>query len=381
MKFLVLGSGMMGSAMAFDLARSEGTQLVTVADIDEERAQTTVRTIRASNVRAVELDVNSFDQVVSMMADHDCALGATTYQHNLLLTKAAIRARKHFCDLGGNDEIVREQLKLSPAAKEAGVMVIPNCGLAPGLANIIAAQRANEFEQIDSIRIRVGCVPQQPKPPFNYHIVFSPEGLLNEYTGACAALRNGALTHLDPMTEIETVEFPPPFGSMEAFLTSGGMSLIPQMFEGRARDVDYKTIRYPGHCQQFRTLLDLGFAANTPISVGSNVLTNREFFLELLKKRIGENGKDVVLMSVEVVGIRHRHRQMFNCKFIDFFDDINNITATMRMTAFPTCAIAQLISGEQFQPRGVLVPEQCIPLESLFAGLGKRGIHFDEHWY
>lgn len=135
---------------------------------------------------------------------------------------------------------------------------MPNCGLAPGSVNVIAAAKAREFEEIDSIHIRVGCVPQYPRPPLNHQILSSVEGLLHAYTSTSTALRNGTLTHLAPLTETETLSFPPDYISMEAFLTSGGLSLLPQLLEGKVRELDLKSIRHIGHCERIRVLLELG---------------------------------------------------------------------------------------------------------------------------
>jgi lysine 6-dehydrogenase len=176
------------------------------------------------------------------------------------------------------------------------------------------------------------------------------------------------------------IEFPPPFGTLEAFHTSGGVSLLPQMFAGKVQELDYKTIRYPGHCERFKTLLDLGFGSNEPITVGSNVLTSRELFSELLNKKLEKTGKDVVLLRVWVQGIRERRLQTLTYNVIDFFDENDNITAMMRMTAFPTSVIASFIVDGRISVRGVATPEMCVPLEPMLEELRQRNINLLEHW-
>jgi lysine 6-dehydrogenase len=380
MKFLVIGAGMMGSAVAYDLARSSGVDGVTLADIDIARCQEVARRIGSGKVRPVALDVNFYDQVIDAMRGHDCAIGAASFHHDFLLTTAAIEAHVHFCDLGGNDDIVHKQLSLNDKAKKADITVIPNCGLAPGLANILAARGAELFDTVDSIHLRVGGLPQHPKPPLDYQLVFSVEGLLNEYSGKSTVLRNGTVTQVDALSETEIIEFPPPFGTLEAFHTSGGVSLLAQMFAGKVQELDYKTIRYPGHCERFKTLLDLGFGSNEPITVGSNVLTSRELFSELLNKKLEKTGKDVVLLRVWVQGIRERRLQTLTYNVIDFFDENDNITAMMRMTAFPTSVIASFIVDGRISVRGVATPEMCVPLEPMLEELRQRNINLLEHW-
>lgn len=380
MKFLVIGAGMMGSAVAYDLARSGGVERVTVADIDLARCQLVAQKIGSAKVHPVALDVNYYDHVIDAMSGHDCVVSAVSFHHNLLLTKAAIESRVHFCDLGGNDDIVRQQLSLNDAAREANTVIIPNCGLAPGLANVLAARGTELFDAVDSVHLRVGGLPQHPRPPLNYQLVFSVEGLLNEYTGKATVLRNGTLAQVDTLSETEMIEFPPPFGTLEAFHTSAGASLLPEMFAGKVRELDYKTIRYRGHCERFKMLLDVGFASNDPITVGSNVLTSKELFSELLKKKLESSGKDVVLLRVTIRGERKGYPQTLTFDLVDFFNENDNITAMMRATAFPTSVIAQFAVSGRLPVKGVATPEMCVPLKPLLEELRQRNINVIERW-
>ncbi len=380
MKFLVIGSGMMGSALAYDLAHSAGIEAITLADADLQRAKATADWIRSEHVRPVRVDVEYFDDVIALMEGHDCAIAATTFGHNYELTRAALEAGVHFCDLGGNDDVVQRQRSLDAKANERNILIIPNCGLAPGMANVLAARGAEQFETVDSIFIRVGGLPQHPKPPLNYQLVFSAEGLLNEYGGKSVALRDYKKVEIDAMTEIERINFPPPFGPLEAFHTSGGTSLLPEIFEGKVRELDYKTIRYAGHCERFKTLIDIGFASNEPITVGPNLLTAKEMFVELLKRRLSGSDPDVVLVRVTLQGLRAGKQQTLTFNLVDSYQENDNISAMMRTTGFPTSIIAQQIVRGTISMRGVLTPEQCVPLDPLLAELRNRGITISQEW-
>lgn len=380
MKFLIIGAGQMGSAVAYDLARSAGVQAVTLADTDLRRAEETVARIASPKLRAVRLDAEASNDIVDAMRRHDCVIAATTFRHNVALTKAAIEAGVHLCDLGGNDDVVHQQLALDKEARQRNVLIVPNCGLAPGLANVLAARGVEQFEKVDTVQLRVGGLPQHPKPPFNYQLVFSVEGLINEYSGKSRVLRNYAIAEVDAMTEIERIEFPPPFGTLEAFITSGGTSLLPQIFAGTVRELNYKTIRYPGHCKLFKTLLDIGFASNEPITVGANILTAKEMFFELLRRKLTGSDHDVVLLRVSIRGERGGQRQTLSFNLIDFYQENDNITAMMRTTAFPTSIIAQLVVEGTVQQRGVMTPEQCIPLDPLVSELQTRGVNVTQEW-
>jgi len=380
MNYLVLGAGWMGSAIAFDLARAEGTTSITLADLDGGKAKESAARIGSRQVRHLQLDAGDRSALTRAMDGQHCVLSAASYRLNPAITRAAIDAKVHLCDLGGNDDVVAEQRSLTGEAEAAGVTIVPNCGLAPGMANVLAARGIEMFQSVEKVKIRVGGLPQHPLPPFNYQLVFSVEGLINEYTGTSKVLRNGRVDLVETLTETEPIEFPPPFGTLEAFHTSGGVSILPDLYAGKVQELDYKTIRYPGHCERFKSLLDLGFASHEPITVGTSVMTARDLFLELVKKRLSGNSPDVVLMRVTIEGTKEGTRTTLLFELIDSFDKNDNITAMMRTTAYPTSAIAQLIGEGVIQKRGVLTPEEVVPLEPFLAKLKKSGIRVDQRW-
>ena len=373
MKYLVLGAGMMGSAAAYDLARSSPDNEVVLADINIQTAKRSAGAIGV-NVHPVRLDVNSNRDLVEAMKGCDAVISAVTYSVNLQVTRAALQAGVHVCDLGGNNDVVAKQLALDEEARTKGVTVIPNSGLAPGLINILAVTASKGFDTLDSIRLRVGGLPRHPRPPLNYQIVFSVEGLINEYVEQALVIQDGELKHIDSMSGLEEIEFPEPFGTLEAFTTSGGLSTLPELFAGRVKTLDYKTIRYPGHCEKFKTLLELGFATREPMMVGGSVKTNREFFADLLGKKLDFGDKDVVLARATITGTREGAQKELEYEFVDHYDETASITAMMRATAFPTSITAQMLANGTIRERGVKPPEQCVPGDALIAELGKRNL-------
>src|ERR687893_3089763 len=295
MKILVLGAGRMGLGAAYDLAHnSAGVELVTLADVDEGRARAVADTLRDGRVRAARVDVEDRARVVELMRGHDAALSCVTYFHNLQLARAAVEARTHFCDLGGNNAVVDSELALDEEARAAGVNVVPDCGLAPGMVSVLAAHGAARFERLDEIHIRVGGLPQQPRPPLDYQIVFSVEGLINEYVERARVIRGGELVEVESLTEIESLAFPEPYGRMEAFQTSGGTSTLPETFLGRVQELDYKTIRYPGHCERFKLLVDLGLGLSEEIEVDGRGVRPRRVLGELLNRHPPADEPDLV---------------------------------------------------------------------------------------
>lgn len=378
MKYVVLGAGMMGSAVAYDLAVRNPEDVVILADIDLERASRSAQAI-APNVQPVRVDVNNSGEVGSVLAVGSVVISAVSYSVNYQLSRSAIRAGAHMVDLGGNNDVVQAQLGLDQEARSRGVTIVPNSGLAPGLVPILVMEGIKEFDRLDSIHLRVGGLPQHPRPPLNYQLVFSVEGLINEYVEKVTAIRNGNLVQIEPMSDLEDIAFPEPFGTLEAFNTSGGLSELPRLLLGKVRTLDYKTIRYRGHCEKFRTLLDLGFASSEPIMVGDTVKTNRELFSELLRKKLDHGDKDVVLARATITGMKETAEKVLVYEFIDHYDDATNMTAMMRTTSFPTSIIAQMLAHNIITRRGVTTPEMCVPGGTMIEELGKRHVNITKH--
>ncbi len=378
--FLVLGAGLMGKAIAFDLVHSSPHYTITLADIDKERAQQAADALDMQRVHPRGIDVRNYQEIVRLMSEHTVVISAVTFHLNYLLTKAAIEAGCHFCDLGHDDGIVEQQLAEAPLASRASVTAVVNCGLAPGLADILAMHAFRQFESVDSLQLRVGGLPQHPHPPFNYQLVFSAEGLIEEYSLKTVILREGKIRMVEPLTEVESLSFPPPFENLEAFHTGGGASRLPQLLEGRVQSLEYKTIRYTGHCEKIKPLFDVGFADNEPLALGSNLVTTRELFLELLKKRLTFNEPDAVLLLVTARGRQKGAEKRLSYRLIDLFDKKNAMTAMMRTTSFPTSIIAQMMLDGKISERGVFTAEEIVPAEPLIAELKKRNVNIETQY-
>lgn len=298
MKILVLGAGRMGFGAAYDLAHSPEVESVTIADLDLELARQTARKVGGSKLTPKRIDVRNHDKVVELMRGHDSAISCVLYHFSLQLARAAIEAGVNFCDLGGNNRVVASELALDQAARSAGINIIPDCGLAPGMASVLVAHGAARFDQLEAIRIRVGGLPQNPKPPLNYQIVFAVEGLINEYVEPSSVMRGGKVFEVESLTEVESLEFPS-VGTLEAFHTSGGVSTLPESLAGKVRDLDYKTIRYPGHCERFKMLVDLGLCSSEEVELNGKRVTPRAMTGELLRRHLPADEPDLVLIRIE----------------------------------------------------------------------------------
>jgi lysine 6-dehydrogenase len=229
MRFLVLGGGLQGSACAFDLLDQDDVESVIIADLRPERP----RAVSADEHRLELLEVDFADeaQVRRAMEGRDVVLSAAPYAFNYDLARLAIESG---CDsgLGGNTEIVFQQLAMGDRAAEAGCTIIPDMEVAPGLTNVLAAEAIRRLDSAAEVRMYVGGLPENPRPPLNYQIVFSLEGAIDYLTTPSWILSEGRLKQQEPLSDLELLEFVG-LGTLEAFHTAGGASTLPWQFENR----------------------------------------------------------------------------------------------------------------------------------------------------
>ena len=234
------------------------------------------------------------------------------------------------------------------------------------------------MDSTDYVKLRVGGLPIHPEPPLDYQIVFSPYGLINEYVEDAIVLDHSRIIKKKSLTELEAIEFPEPFGELEAFLTSGGCSTLPYTYNDKIDYLDYKTIRYPGHCKKFKTLLDLGFAEEKEIKIGEQKVVPRDLFANLLVKNLPINGRDVVLLKVLGEGMKDGEKRYLEYTMIDYYDEVNDITAMMRATGYPVSITAQMIASSIIDNRGVFCSEEIVPCKPFFEELEKRDIKINK---
>ncbi|MGD9588391.1 MAG: saccharopine dehydrogenase family protein [Pyrinomonadaceae bacterium] len=391
MKILVLGAGRMGHGAAYDLIHnSPGVERVTVADADLKKAEAVAEKVGTSRIDAHHIDAANHSDIARLMNGHDAAISCVNYWFNEGLSRSAIQTGTHFCDLGGNNFVVDSQLALDAEAQAAGVSIIPDCGLAPGMVSILAMHGARQFERIDEIHIRVGGLPQKPEPPLDYQLVFSVEGLINEYVELARVIRDGHVIEVPSMTELESLEFDG-FPPLEAFQTSGGTSTLTETFLGKLRELDYKTIRYAGHCEKFKTMIDLGLCSSEELMVDFQKVTPRKVFGELLQKHLPADGPDYVLVRLEFVGTRKAETRpvgsvaqngldRLRYDIVDRQDETTGLSAMMRTTAFPASIIAQMMAKGDVLMRGATPQEKAIDPDKFVAELERRDISIADSW-
>ncbi|MGQ9665934.1 MAG: saccharopine dehydrogenase family protein [Anaerolineae bacterium] len=384
-RYLVLGAGMQGTAAAYDLAVHGEAGEVMLADKDIRTAQAAAERVNRLAGRqvaqAVALDVTDEHALQKAMAGCTVTLSAVPYRFNLGITRAAIAAGTSLCDLGGNTDIVLQQLVMDEGARQAGVTILPDCGFMPGMGNVLIAHGIRQLDRCERVDSWDGGLPVHPRGPFRYKLVFSIEGLINEYAGDCVVLRNGRRTRVPCLSELEEIEFPSPVGKVEAFITGGGISTLPWTFEGQVQHMRNKTVRYPGHCQMFIAYRELGLFREDPIEFQGQRIVPRHLLFAMLKPLIDfpDDPEDLVVMRVRCSGEKAGRRASVTYELMEFYDPTTGFTAMERATGFPAALAMTLIARGKLAP-GARPAEIAVPMEDFLAGLGERGIHVRQWW-
>lgn len=376
MRFVVLGAGLQGSACAFDLLRSEGIEKVVLADLNVSDLPPFLDGYRDDDrLETVGLDATDEDAVRAVLEGAVTCLNALPYYFNNDMTRLAVEAGAHYADLGGNTEIVRQQLELHDRARERGISVIPDTGLAPGMVNILAGAGIAELDSVESVRIRVGGLPKDPQPPLNYQIVYSLEGVLDYYTTRSWVLRDGKPTEVDALSEIESVEFPEPVGTLEAFHTAGGLSTMAWDYEGRIPTMEYKTLRYPGHAHIMRAIRDLGLLDLDAVAVGDAEVAPRDLFIAVVDPKLRKpESPDLVALRVEVVGEVDGRPSRVRYDLLDYFNPTTGVSAMNRTTAYSLSVTGQMMADGRIETKGVFTPDRGVPADEYIRELARRGI-------
>jgi len=376
MRMLVLGAGLQGSACAYDLLQQPGVEQVTVADLKPDRVSRLLKSPGGKRLALSKLDLQDGAALRAALRGQDAVLNAAPYYFNLDVTRAAVELGVHCADLGGNTEIVFQQRELDAEAQRRGVSVIPDCGLAPGMVNILAAEGIRRVGEADAVKIYVGGLPQHPEPPLNYQIVYSLEGALDYYTTPSWVLRDGKPTRLDALSELEEVAFPPPVGVLEAFHTGGGISILPWVYAGKVRTMEYKTLRYPGHVAIMRPIRDLGLLDLTPVKVKGQEVVPRDAFIATVSPKLTQSeGRDFVALRVDVRG---RNGERAAWQLLDYYDEAHGISAMMRTTGYSLAITGLMQVDGRISANGVRTPDEAVPFEEYVNELARRGVEIRE---
>jgi len=384
MKIAIIGAGSVGSALARILLDQESVTSIMVLDRNgnalEELKSRTAKHPAASKLRTFRVGMEEYSSIVTLVKDVTIIISALPPQFNLELTKIAVDNGAHFLDLGGSDQVFEKQLELDERASRNRSFVLPNCGLAPGLLNIIAYNGFKKFDSVHSIRILSSGLPLNPRPPLYHHLSFSAEGFLNEHLPPVLAVEHGKPVHVEPLSGLEPVSFEsrPELDSLEGFNTGGHISTLAKTLAGSVDNLSYKTIRHRGNHDIMQALLKLGFADDRMIDVRSS-MTYRHLLIRKLQQQLPETLPDIVLAKVILEGTMDGKKQARTYELVYEYNPDDGHSAIMTCTAVPTALIALMVTkGEVSGGPGVKAPEQIIEADPFLKKLEKWGITVKE---
>lgn len=382
--YAVLGAGKQGTAAAYDFLRFGDAEEVWMADADANAASHAAGRLRrllpdrADRVFSACVDACDSEALVEFLQPVRVLLSAVPHHMHPQVAVAAVAAGASMCDLGGSTGIALKVLALDERARQAGVTLIPDCGLAPGLVNTLAVYGMEGMDICREVQLRCGGLPQTPRPPLDYKLVFAISGLTVEYFGKAHVLRDGKVVEIDTFSELEEIVFPAPVGRCEAFVTSGGASTAPLTFEGKVERYEYKTVRYPGHYAKFKVIKDLGLLDVEPVRVGDIEVSPRELFHRVAAPRLCfPEDRDLVVVRAVCRGRRDGQEITRQFDILDFHDEATGFSAMERTTGFSAAIVCEMVMEGRIAP-GAHPLEQSVPGAAFVDALIQRGIPFSE---
>ncbi|MEM6336453.1 MAG: saccharopine dehydrogenase C-terminal domain-containing protein [Bacteroidota bacterium] len=379
MKVAVIGAGAIGSALAEDLCARDAITQVLICDARHSALEELHDRIQSPKMRSFQVDARDVNTIASIVRGSRCIISCVMPEYNYELAEMAVQLGSNYCDLGGDDRITEHVLSLGGPASRKSIWVVPNCGLAPGLVNILCMYGIHQFDSVKSARLRVGAVPLEPKDPLNLTIPFSADQFIDKLSLPVTLIEDGKLKHFEPLSGIEPIAFDAHDSPLEAFYSSGSLSTLPHDLLGKVETLDFKTVACPGLAQKMKFVIALGLTDRRHIDVRTH-RTYRDVFVRQLKRKTPENEPDVVLLRVSVTGVRDGETQTFVAKLHEEYDATLKISAMKQCTAVSAAIVAELLGSHQIAGGGAAPPEQIVPHKMYFDLLRERGVKISSQW-
>ncbi|MCL6003248.1 MAG: saccharopine dehydrogenase NADP-binding domain-containing protein [Thermoplasmatales archaeon] len=342
MRVLVLGGGMVGQGIAYALKNESD---VTIADYSSEKL------LRLKKDMGVDvLKVNAVkDPLAPVMKDFDVVSGALPGRLGMKVIKEACKAE---VDLVDNSFMEEDFYDLEKEVKKAGITVVPDAGVAPGLSNAIVGRIAADYGYLDNVDIKVGGLPERNIPPIGYKVVFSPMDTLDEFTRKVQIIKNGKIIETEPGEGLEYF-FVNGLGSLEAFYTNGLRSLLKNI---KTNNMVEKTVRYRGHIEKMTFLKDLGLLDESKVDLNGKEVVPKELLASLFLKNLSfPDIKDILYMEIRVTPAKSKEEIIY--KVFDKEDSKTGFTAMTRTTGFTNAAFTHLILNDMIKEKGIVPPE------------------------
>ena len=348
-KICIIGSGRQGTAAAYDLVKYLGDVDLTFLDIEEsqaEKASERIASLLGYKPKSESFDILNQKLLVDFLGPYDIFLSSVPYQFNPYLTDVAIQSKTSMVDLGGHTLNVKKQLLKDNEAKEAGITIVPDCGMGPGMNVSVAMMGVESMDSPKEIYVWDGGLPQNPKPPWNYSLFFNIKGLTNEYDGVAYFIEEGKVSEVSCFEYIEKINFKN-IGDLEAAVTSGGLSTMPWTYEGKLDVLHNKTLRYGGHWSQVKAFRELGLFEEAPIKFRDFDVSPREFYHHLLSPKLEDSdNRDVCLMRVKAVGTDKGKAKTVVIDIQDTYDEETKFLAMEKWTGWhASIVMIEILNG------------------------------------
>jgi len=373
MKIIVLGAGLVGGPMAVDLAQEPGFE-VSVADRDPEAL---ARFHNGHPIRTVVRDLSDPDQVASLVCDYDLVLSAVPGHMGYQTLKAAMAAKKTVVDIAFFPE---DAFLLDDLAKDKGVTAVVDCGVAPGMSNVLTGYADHVLDTTERVLIYVGGLPEVREWPYEYKAVFSPSDVIEEYVRPARTVENGRVVVRPALSDPELLDFPG-IGTLEAFNTDGLRTLARTI---KAPFMKEKTMRYPGHSDKMLMLRETGFFSPNEIQVNGVKVRPLDVTSQLLfpKWKLSEDDRDLTVMRVVVEGVKGAASWRTTYDLLDRYDEATRTHSMARTTGYTATAVVRMLAQGLFAEKGIIVPEyigrrpECV--DFILKKLKDRGIIYKE---
>lgn len=373
MKIIVLGAGLVGSAIIQDLAEDKQYEILAV-DLNKRSLD---RTSGFNGVSTRQTDLSDDKVISNLVSDADLVINAVPGFLGFQTLKQIIQAGKNVVDISFFGE---DAFKLDELARKKGVTAIVDCGVAPGLCNIIAGYVTGKMDQVDSYLCYVGGLPEIREWPYEYKVVFSPTDVLEEYTRPARFVENGKEVIYPALSEVELLDFPE-IGTLEAFNTDGLRSLLLTLDIPNMRE---KTMRYPGHANLMRVFRESGFFNQEKVEVDGQSVRPLSLTSSLLfdQWKMKDGDRDLTVMQVILEGKEGKDQVVYQYDLVDHYDQEKNVTSMARTTGYTCTIVARLLLEGSIPLTGICPPEKIGEISGLFERLlreyQKRGINLKE---
>ncbi|MCK4549237.1 MAG: saccharopine dehydrogenase NADP-binding domain-containing protein [Candidatus Krumholzibacteria bacterium] len=373
MKVIILGAGLVGGPMARDLAKDEGFE-VAVADISSRNMS---KLDDAPEIRKVRADLSDGEKVRKLVAGADYVINATPGFMGYSVLKSVIEAGVDIVDIAFFPE---DPFDLDALARERGVTAIVDCGVAPGMSNVLVSYAAGKLDKAEKALIYVGGLPIRRTWPWEYKAGFSPIDVVEEYTRPARYVENGRLVIRPALSDPEYLEFPG-IGTLQSFNSDGLRSLADTM---DIPDMKEKTLRYPGHIEKIAVLRESGFFSTDEIEIDGTMIRPLDFTAKLLFPlwELADDDRDLTVMKVIVEGTKGGTSARYEYDLFDRHDETSGVHSMARTTGYTATVALRMLAAGLYDRKGIIAPEfigektECV--EYLLAGLRERGVIYTE---